>query len=89
MVNPYLESCPYEGIVTGSGDALPAGLAFGVCESAAVYCPHHPEESVLFAVVAEQLETFLARQRERDRLVPRFVERELRSFLACGILAYG
>jgi hypothetical protein len=39
--------------------------------------------------VAEQLETFLARQRERDRLVPRFVERELRSFLECGILAYG
>ena len=28
-------------------------------------------------------------QRERGRLVPRFVERELRSFLECGILARG
>ena len=60
-----------------------------VCESSALYTPRHPEESILYSVVAEQLETFLARQRERDRLVPRFVERELRSFLECGILAHG
>jgi hypothetical protein len=44
---------------------------------------------VLYAVVREQLETFLARARERDRPVPRFVERELRAFLGCGILARG
>jgi len=89
MVYPYLDSCLYEQTRAESGNAPPAGLAFGVCKSAAVYCPRHPEESVLFAVVAGQLETFLARQRERDRLVPRFVERELRSFLECGILANG
>src|SRR5438093_8625907 len=53
------------------------------------YTPRHPEESILYDVVAEQLETFLARQRERDRPVPLFVEREFRSFLDCGILAHG
>jgi hypothetical protein len=36
-----------------------------------------------------KMETFLARQQERERVVPRFVERELRSFLECGILANG
>ncbi|PYS37196.1 MAG: hypothetical protein DMG14_22130 [Acidobacteria bacterium] len=40
-------------------------------------------------MVAEQLETFLTRQQERDRPVPQFVEREFRSFLDCGILARG
>ena len=60
-----------------------------VCDSAAAYCPRNPAESVLYGVVAGQLETFLERQQRRDRLVPRFVERELRSFLECGILAHG
>jgi len=53
------------------------------------YTPRHPEQSVLYQVVAEQLETFLARQQERDRPVPHFVELEFRSFLDCGILARG
>jgi len=60
-----------------------------VCDPAAVYCPRDPEGSILYGVVAEHLETFLARQRQRERPVPRFVERELRSFLECGILAHG
>ena len=69
-----------------------AGLVFGgwdVCENAGEYRPRRPAESVLYGVVAGHVETFLARQRERDRLVPRFVEREFRSFLDCGILARG
>jgi hypothetical protein len=48
-----------------------------------------PEESVLYGVVQAELETFLARAHARERPVPRFVERELRSFLRCGILAHG
>jgi hypothetical protein len=44
---------------------------------------------VLCGAVAGHLKTFLARQRERGRLVPRFVERELSAFLDCGILARG
>ena len=36
-----------------------------------------------------ELETFLAQARERDRCVPRFVERELRAYLECGLPSYG
>jgi hypothetical protein len=36
-----------------------------------------------------ELETFLARAQARERPMPRFVERELRGFLRCGILAHG
>lgn len=57
------------------------GFGPTVCDSAALYRPRHPEESVLYGVVTGQLETFLDGQRQRERTVPRFVERELRSFL--------
>jgi hypothetical protein len=60
-----------------------------VCETTDSYRPRSPEEGVLYGVIAGHLETFLARQRERDRPVPWFVEKELRSFLDCGILANG
>jgi hypothetical protein len=66
-----------------------AGQGFGICEAAFEYQPHHAEESILYRVVAENLESFLARQQERRRVVPRFVEKDLRAFLDCGILAHG
>jgi hypothetical protein len=44
---------------------------------------------VLHSVVREQLESFLARAREGDRPLPRFIEREFRAYLECGILAHG
>ena len=66
-----------------------AGQGFNVGEAACEYQPRRPEESILYRVVAENIETFLARQKERGRIVPRFVERELRDFLDCGILARG
>jgi len=58
-------------------------------EAALDYVPRNPEETTLYQVVAEQLETFLRRRQERDHPVPRFVEEEFRSFLDCGILARG
>ena len=57
--------------------------------TAAVYRPRNPEENPLYGVVTGHLETFLVRQREQDRNVPGFVEREFRSFLDCGILERG
>ena len=66
-----------------------AGQGFNVCEAPYEYHPRRPEESVLYHVVAENIESFLTRQQERGRIVPRFVERELRAFLDCGILARG
>ena len=53
------------------------------------YLPPKPEETVLYRAIAEQLETFLARQQDCERRVPKFVEQEFRSFLECGIPAYG
>ena len=44
---------------------------------------------MLYQVAAQHLETFLARAEQRDRPVPRFVVRELRGFLDCGVLARG
>ena len=43
--------------------------------TAAVYRPRNPEENPVYGIVAGHLETFLARQRERDRYVPAFVEK--------------
>ena len=40
-------------------------------------------------MMQSELESFLARAHARERPVPRFVEREFRAFLGCGILAYG
>jgi hypothetical protein len=55
------------------------------------YVRRQPEQSVLHGVVREHLETFLAEARERGGGdgVPRFVERELREFLTCGVMARG
>ena len=51
----------------------------------------HPEHGVLQRVVREHPETFLAAARERGGAegLPRFVERELRAFLGCGVMASG
>ena len=53
------------------------------------YQRRKPEETVLYRVVQENLETFLASARDQGRVVPRFVERELRAFLGCGLLCRG
>ena len=53
------------------------------------YARRRPEESVLYGVVQAELETLLAHAQARERTVARFVERELRGFLRCGILARG
>jgi hypothetical protein len=56
---------------------------------ASEYQRRKPEETVLYRVVQENLETFLASARDQGRVVPRFVERELRAFLDCGLLCRG
>ena len=64
---------------------------------AAVYVRRRPERSAAYQVVRENLERWLA-QRRAGRLVaganwvvdavPGYVERDLRKFLECGILAH-
>ena len=50
-----------------------------------------PEDGVLHRVLREHLETFLEEVRARDGggSLPEFIERELREFLSCGVLARG
>ncbi len=57
--------------------------------SAPAYERRRPEESVLYRAIQAEIETFVAAARERERPLPRFVEREMRGFLECGILAHG
>ncbi len=53
------------------------------------YVPRRPEATTLYGVVQHHLETWLSNARVQERSVPRFVERELRAFLECGVLANG
>ncbi len=58
----------------------------------AVYRPRRPTETPLYPVVQHHLETFLAESQDADPMgwgVPRWVERDFRSYLRCGILAHG
>jgi hypothetical protein len=57
--------------------------------STGAYQPRDPERTLVYRVLQENLETFLARQQENGRHVPRFVERVLRAVLECGIFACG
>ena len=49
------------------------------------YIPRKPEETVLYGVIVEQLQAFLARSQARERPIPRFLEREFRDYLTCGV----
>jgi hypothetical protein len=49
---------------------LQSSHAFVVTDAA--YWPRRPEESLLYQVMADELETFLAVQQNNERQVPRF-----------------
>jgi DNA-directed RNA polymerase subunit RPC12/RpoP len=65
--------------------------ADGLGRARSTYVRRRPEDTVLHQVVREHLETFLAEARLRGggEDLPRFVERELREFLTCGLLTEG
>lgn len=51
-----------------------------------------PENTAVYQAVQQQMESWLTRQREEDpkgQDVPLHIERDLRNFLHCGILAHG
>ena len=56
-----------------------------------VYAPHDPSQTLLYQVVADHLETFLASlDADPDaRGLPAYVEREFYDYLQCGVLAHG
>jgi Transposase zinc-binding domain len=55
------------------------------------YVPRYPSQTVLYRVVADHLETFLASlDADLDaRGLPAYVAREFYDYLQCGVLAYG
>ena len=57
----------------------------------ATYAPRDPSRTVLYHVVAEHLETFLASLADDPEAtgLPAYVEREFYDYLRCGILANG
>ena len=60
------------------------------CTGPAVYRRRRPEHTVLHRVVRENLETWLERHLDREGFsVPNRIEAEFRSYLECGILAFG
>ncbi len=62
------------------------------CAPLVHYRRREPEKTILHQVVRDELEPFLAAARERSehgRGLPAFVERELRAYLDCGMLARG
>jgi hypothetical protein len=73
--------------------AVPAHLYSAPCRSVAfVYRRRRPERTALYRLVQQHLETWLARTRKTDpdgTPVARHIERELRAYLECGILACG
>ena len=57
---------------------------------APAYQPRRPTETVLYGAVRETLETFLAHARETyTGPLPRYVEREFRGYMRCGVFAHG
>lgn len=62
----------------------------GPGEGKAPYKRHEPETSALYKIVSDNLESFLRYTREHYRKpLPRYVEREFRRFIRCGILSFG
>ena len=54
------------------------------------YVRHQPESTLLFEIVRDHLDPFLAFARERSsRPLPAYVEQEFREYLKCGLLEHG
>ena len=79
---------------------MPGAIAVWSCgaKRAAVYQRRRPERTTAHQVVRQNLETWLAQRRVGGLEpgsdlsvypVPAYVERDLRKFLECGILAHG
>ncbi len=53
------------------------------------YRRREPEKEPLYQILAGHLETFLQHTRTSKHQLPLHVEKEIRAYLECGILAYG
>jgi Transposase zinc-binding domain len=76
-----------------SGTSILSLLSVGarMAPAVATYAPRAPSQTVLYTVIAEHLETFLASLADDPEAtgLPAYVQREFYDYLQCGILAYG
>ena len=91
MAIVIVEMCRrHSGIVDGLHLAAAGGMSTAHTHAdASAYRRRTPEKEPLYRVLAEHLETFLESTRSSDRQLPAHVEKELRAYLDCGILAHG
>src|SRR5437899_787320 len=79
--------------MTISGTPIPSLLDVGarMAPAVATYAPRDPSRTVLYHVIADHLETFLASlDADPDATgLPAYVQREFYDYLRCGILADG
>jgi hypothetical protein len=64
-------------------------VADGCSAGARTYVRRDPAACPVNGVVRSHLETLLCRAEDAGRHVPRFVQRELKAFTRCGVLAHG
>lgn len=57
--------------------------------SPGIYQPRHPENTVLYQIIQEELETWIIQTQENAGFVSSHVEKDFRSYLKCGLLCYG
>ena len=57
--------------------------------SPTIYQPRHPENTVLYQILQEDLETWITQTQENGGYVPSHVEKDFREYLKCGLLCYG
>jgi Transposase zinc-binding domain len=79
------------GVICGTSILSLLSVGAVMAPAVATYAPRDPSHTVLYAVIAEHLETFLASladDREASGL-PAYVQREFYDYLQCGILAHG
>ena len=70
--------------------ALGIAIQSAACGAPAPYERRRPEETTLYQVVQDHIDTFLAQvEQETGTGLPQFVTDEFEAFLECGILAHG
>jgi hypothetical protein len=80
------EANPDERRFAPSADGTGPAMSVAVAVLAPAYAPRRPTETVLYGLVRQHLESFLAHAREHyESGLPRYVEQELRAYLKCGV----
>src|SRR5713226_7131571 len=89
MGSTYVQYSPVTLLVISITSMLHVGCT--MAPAVATYEPRDPSSTVLYKVIAEHLETFLASfEADPDaKGLPAYVQREFYDYLQCGILAHG